>query len=261
MLEGLPVREGPSRAFIIDGLNPQQLLEAWDAARAALPRTGRWPVAFSGEADDIPERSEPELAVFAEVVQRTDPWSVFKFNHFEGPLEAHQLSASLPEPNLAEEATRALTLPVTCSDLDRWTYDRVRHDQAIYDRLEDDLQFYENGCNWYVPSHMELVLLPTASPWLPAAWLSYWGAKDGNDEGRVPLGAVLREWHEKWSAELVACWGTMLQFEVGRPPASGQQAWDLNRQIMIMAGSLQDPHWMRALALERTNTWFLHDRP
>jgi hypothetical protein len=53
----------------------------------------------------------------------------------------------------------------------------------------------------------------------------------------------------------------MLQFVVSRPPASGQEAWNLNRQIAIMAGSLQDPDWMRALALERTNTWFLHDRP
>ena len=96
---------------------------------------------------------------------------------------------------------------------------------------------------------------------MSAAWLSYWGAKDGADAGQVPFGAVLREWHEKWGAELVAFWGTMLQFIVSRQPASGQEAWDLNRQIATMAGSLQDRPWMRALALERTNIWFLHDPP
>jgi hypothetical protein len=80
-------------------------------------------------------------------------------------------------------------------------------------------------------------------------------------EFRPALAAALREWHERCGAELVASWGTMLQFVVNRPPASGQDAWDVGQQILSLACSHQDPAWHLALALERTRTWFLHCRP
>ncbi|WP_369069387.1 DUF4253 domain-containing protein [Kineococcus terrestris] len=168
---------------------------------------------------------------------------------------------NFPDPGFAQAALHELTMPVDWSDVDCWTYERARADSTVRERLDEDLKRYEGGRNWYTPRVVDLVFLPSEVPWMSAAWLSYFGAMEGRPEARVPFGAVLREWYEKWGAELVACWGTMLQFVVGRPPASGREAWNLNRQIMTMAGSLQDPPWMRALALERTDTWFLHDRP
>ncbi len=247
---------------MVEGLPPERLLEGWRAARAALSVTGRWPIAVSEATRAFPECSGEELADFAAAVGRSRPWEVFRWHHHEGPAEAHEMTDwPFPDPSYAEAATRELTMPVDWSDLDHWTYERVRTDSRIREQLDEDLELYEGGRDWYTPRVVDLVFLPTEVPWMSAAWLSYWGAMECNPEARVPFGAVLREWHEKWGAELVACWDTMLQFVVSRTPAPGREAWDLERQIMTMAGSLQDPPWMRALALERTDTWFLHDRP
>jgi hypothetical protein len=108
VLEGLTLCEGPSRSFVIGELTSEQLLEGWRAARAALPRAGRWPLAVhSGVAEDLPERSESELASFAQAVEGTDPWTIFTFNHEEGPIEVHDIPGWwLPDPELAVDVAR-----------------------------------------------------------------------------------------------------------------------------------------------------------
>ena len=61
-------------------------------------------------------------------------------------------------------------------------------------------------------------MLPTASPWLAVRWVGYFGAGDD-----LPaFVAALRRWHSTWGAELVAAWGTMLQFTVARRPQHGE---------------------------------------
>jgi hypothetical protein len=112
------------------------------------------------------------------------------------------------------------------------------------------------------------VLLPTPVQWLAPAWFNYWGAISkanridrGGDPGRDGLAAAIRQWEQQWGAELVASWGTMLQFVVSRRPALGEQAWQLALQHLAVGGSLQTPAWELALALTRSDAWFLHDRP
>jgi Domain of unknown function (DUF4253) len=75
------------------------------------------------------------------------------------------------------------------------------------------------------------------------------------------LAAAIRQWEQQRGAELVACWGTMLQFVVGRQPALGEQAWQLAVQQLAVGGSLQMPPWELALALTRSDAWFMHHRP
>jgi hypothetical protein len=53
----------------------------------------------------------------------------------------------------------------------------------------------------------------------------------------------------------------MLQFVVGRQPALGEQAWQLALQHLAVGGSLLTPPWELALALTRSDAWFMHDRP
>ena len=74
--------------------------------------------------------------------------------------------------------------------------------------------------DWYEPRPNDpvgLVLLPIAEPCDAAAYLSFFGAEgDGRHEGLVRL---MRDWQQRYGAQLVASWGTMLQFAVTSPPA------------------------------------------
>ena len=79
--------------------------------------------------------------------------------------------------------------------------------------------------------------------------------------GLEALAAAIREWEQQWGAELVASWGTMLQFVVSRQPNLGEQAWQLALQLLAVGGSLQSQSWELALAVTRSDAWFLHDRP
>ena len=47
--------------------------------------------------------------------------------------------------------------------------------------------------------------------------------------------AVLRSWNERFGAELVANWGTVLQFVVDRPPVTTEQAWPLAVEHIAVA--------------------------
>ncbi|GAA2362330.1 hypothetical protein GCM10010170_058370 [Dactylosporangium salmoneum] len=53
----------------------------------------------------------------------------------------------------------------------------------------------------------------------------------------------------------------MLQFVVARPPTLGPDAWRLAKQLKAVGGNLQMPPWALALAVTRSDAWFLHDRP
>jgi Domain of unknown function (DUF4253) len=103
---------------------------------------------------------------------------------------------------------------------------------------------------------------------LAPAWLNYFGAREktartdlGDDPGRKGLAAAIRQWEQQWGAELVASWGTMLQFVVARQPTLGEQAWELALQLLAVGGSLQSQSWELALAVTHSDAWFLHDRP
>jgi hypothetical protein len=128
---------------------------------------------------------------------------------------------------------------------------------------------YVGTRQWFTPRDgAQVVLLPTSTQWLAPAWLNYFGTTEkaarvelGDDPGRKGLAAAIRQWEQQWGAELVASWGTMLQFVVGRRPALGEPAWQLALQHLAVGGSLQTPPWQLALALTRSDAWFLHDRP
>ena len=132
-------------------------------------------------------------------------------------------------------------------------------DPALVARGREWVESLVGTRNWHQVPEAQLVLLPTASPWLAPGWVSYFGATC--DNGPQALCAALRQWENRWGAELVACWGTMLQFVVSRQPAPGEQAWELAGQLKAVGGSLQVEQCILALAVSRSDAWFLHDRP
>ncbi|WP_144022872.1 DUF4253 domain-containing protein [Asanoa hainanensis] len=206
-LDGLPVEEGLGDTWVVTGVESSQLLPAWRAARAAVARTGRWPVLTMADEQWLDAETE-QVDALDYAARAVDPWTVYRWSGHDSQIEPADLRLWLP--GFLSEA--------------------------------------------------QVVLLPTSTQWLAPAWLNYFGATEKHP-GREGLAAAIRQWERQWGAELVASWGTMLQFVVARQPALGEQAWQLALQLLAVGGSLQAPSWELALAVTRSDAWFLHDRP
>jgi hypothetical protein len=53
----------------------------------------------------------------------------------------------------------------------------------------------------------------------------------------------------------------MLQFQVGRRPALGDEAWTAAGQLKGLAPNLDMSRWELAVALPAGDAWFVHNRP
>lgn len=76
---------------------------------------------------------------------------------------------------------------------------------------------------------------------------------------------VLEYWRRAYGAELVANFGTMLEFVVARPPETLDAAWELAVQQDLIARSTLAGRGVtirdHARTLISRPTWFLHNRP
>ena len=256
VLHGHRVEDGLGGTFLVGDVDPDRVLEAWQAAHAALPVTGRWPVfTLPGELHHEPEPGE--LAELDRLSRTTDPWSVYRRSADDEPYDeddVEQYVTAFLGAERAGAAVAALGPPTTAVAVQRWTYDTLSADPPStgYEHLV-------GTTSWPRWPSVQLVLLPTTSPWLAPAWVSYFGA--GFPGGHPAWAAAMRQWDERWGAGLVAAWGTVLQFVTRRRPAPGAQAWELAGQLMAVGGSLQCERWQMALAVTRSNAWLLHDRP
>lgn len=262
VLQGYPVEETDSNIFAI-GIGSQDVETAWRAARQAVGQTGRWPVAtFEAELADV---AQEELSRLDELAHQIDPWPYFPRwrSDFDMVLSRTEAANTLPgwlQADLSEQLAARLPETTTRSEINRMVYDLLVSQPHLAEPIHGYLDKLRGGRNWYVPGDgVDLVLLPTSSPWLAPAWLSYFGALD--PAGVESLIAALWQWHRDHGAELVANWGTMLQFVLDRPPVPGDQAWTLARQIKAVGGSLRHSDWFLAFALPDCRHWFLHDRP
>lgn len=117
---------------------------------------------------------------------------------------------------------------------------------------------------WFDPSPQAvvIVLLPITSGAESLAYLHWYAAETVGSEALI---AVLKDWEQAYGAELVAHFGTMLQFVVSRPPQTLDQAFALAAQQYAVAPctlalpgvSLRE----HVRALMHTDKWFLHERP
>ena len=262
VLEAYPVEETDGDAFVI-GIGGEDVETAWRAARRAVPQTGRWPVAVSHTW--LADITQAELARLDELARRIDPWPYFARweSDFGATISRVEAASSLQgwlQVDLSEQLAARVPETTTWSDVNRVVYDLLVAQPHLAGPVQPHLKYLRGTRKWYVPDDgVDLLLLPTALPWLAPAWLSYFGASE--HVGVESLIASLWQWHRDHSAQLVASWGTMLQFVVDRPPSPGDRAWTLARQINAVGGSLQDPDWLLALALPECGHWFLHDRP
>lgn len=109
-----------------------------------------------------------------------------------------------------------------------------------------------------------LLFLPFGSGAETLAVLAFWGQElPGSTPER--LVAILEYWNRLYAAELVANWGTMLQFVVSRPPHTLKDSWTLAvEQELIAPATLVLPGVSlrnHARVLIDRDRWFLHERP
>jgi hypothetical protein len=63
--------------------------------------------------------------------------------------------------------------------------------------------------------------------------MSWWASELAG--GNEPPVAVLHDWYQRFGAELVAHWGTMLQIVVSRRPGDPEAAWHLALEHELIA--------------------------
>ncbi|MEV4538938.1 DUF4253 domain-containing protein [Asanoa sp. NPDC049518] len=271
VLDGLPVEEGLGDTWVVTGVEPSRLLLAWRAARAAVARTGRWPVLTMVDEEWLDAETE-QIEALEHAARTVDPWTVYRWWGCDSLIKPDELHLWLPDvlgADATAHALRSLSQPMSLFAVERWAWERLLANPAVLEQSWPRAAQHVGTGQWFANvGEAQVVLLPTSTQWLAPAWLNYFGAtqkasrtEPSDDPGREGLAAAIRQWERQWGAELVASWGTMLQFVVARRPALGEQAWQLALELLAVGGSLQSPSWELALAVTRSDAWFLHDRP
>jgi hypothetical protein len=221
-------------------IEPDELLSAWRIARDKLGETGRWPVA-------VTTWSSNEKASFAEQLREEKLFSRFWYgDEDKSPAAIIAQSAKVDLGAFFDEIQS-----------------RRSADPIEEEKEEDDGGSDRRHLEWYEPNETTaLVLLPTPHSWETLAFLHFYAAAD---ESSAPLLALLKFWNERYGAELVANWGTMLQFVVSRPPTHLEDAIALAREQILLAPCTTllpgVPLMQHARALVGCERWFLHERP
>jgi hypothetical protein len=286
----LPILDTGERAYALE-ISGAEVESAWRAARSVVKETGRWPlvVTYSGgpkggstweerllDADmfgrffyeqvspgqDVSPAAILRAASSVDVSAFLDKLSASRARHW--PLE-RALDVELSDaqyafgeaaPRRAElEAARIGGAPVsTWDELDRWLLE--------WERAHERLPAPESGrLSWFDPGIAFLIFLPTSSSWDSLAYMDWYGMA----KGAAPYIALGRQWSQRFGAELVANYGTMLQCLVTSPPQTIEEAWELGRQHDLIAPCTLALPGIRlrhyAVGLRGWDRWFLHERP
>ena len=184
------------------------------------------------------------------------PWTLEEEAARQASYAARTLDAA-PRP---EAILASLPVHSTDRDIDRWMLDWQTQHGARY--LGDT-----DPAPWFEPDGDDcfLLFLPTPNGEESLAYIHFWSEEAVPGATPEVLIAMLRSWRENHGADLVAHWGTMLQFVVTRPPTSMDDArslaWEHYRvapcTTLLPGQEVRD----YARSLVSTDRWFLHERP
>lgn len=270
---------GGGTALLVD-VSAEEMLDVWATARAAVDRTGRWPLLCSRHS--ARDGSLFSRFYFDEGSQGADssPAAVLaRAGTIDVDARLAQLRSRLPDPAAgwidaevererqvtigrygqappAHEVREAVTGRVDIS-IDRYLYEwERRHEpQGPADPVVQD---------WYGSDEpASLVLLPTAQPWEVYAFVD--ALYDACWYGQDLLVAAARRWRERYGAEPVAAFEVMTWFTVARPPTDPDDAWrlayehyTLAENTLVTAGVALRHH---AHLLSQVDRWVLFSRP
>jgi len=264
------------------------LESAWRVARTLLPATGRWPLVTttwsgkSGTLEQLLEQGDLFSRFYFEEAPNAGDVSPRALIAASAQVDIKQFLLQLRADNEAEEVIDDLLeaeLFLTREACQRVPTMReikqARMDGGpIHTRYQLDRWLLEwemaQGCaqdpaqgrqDWYQPDTAILLFLPTASSWESLAYLSFYGAYAGAEK-YIALG---KSWEQRFGAELVTHYGTMLQCRVTRPPQDLRTAWALSMEhdlfapcTMALPGIALRQY---AAGLVNHPRWFLHERP
>ncbi|MBW6437229.1 DUF4253 domain-containing protein [Actinoplanes hulinensis] len=262
-LAGLPIGHGPSGTVLVTDVDPDHLYEVWQAADTMAPVLGCRPVMVTDDFDDTlriqpqpaPGPPEPELRAFARAAETSDPWATYRhYSEDEQVFDVRGVAGVDVTALLSD-----VPLPTSPPALERILYDRLLADAGLHAGVLDRVRLVTQTEYWYTPDSVMLMLMPTGDVRTSAYWIDFYGALTPDDQQK--LAEVLARWHHRWDARLVASWGTMLQFQVGRRPAPGDEAWTVAGQLKALAPNLELSRWEVAVALPSGDAWFVHNRP
>jgi len=291
LLQGTLLEAQPLRLLDIDesdqvavaiSVEPARAMAAWQLMKSHLAQTQRYPILTTtwGGVEDWFSRFYYQEEVAAGTLQATAPAAVL----------AEVSTANLADFLASRRSIMVMPWEVLIADAIAQTHARFgispeeSQIRALIDSgaiaspvdLEKWLFFWElqNGgagaiaapdtsyLDWFEPDSVTLLLLPIAHGWESLAYLHWYGACTTGSAIAIRL---LQQWHQQYRAELVCHYGTMLQFQVAKPPTSPEQAFDLawaqvalaECTTMLPGVALRD-HGRSLLTLDR---WFLHERP
>ncbi len=271
----IPETDGSVFAVRLKGIEP---FDAWQTARAIVDRTGRWPLlvdlAFSslgglkeklldGDLDRFAFEDEDgntqSPAQIIEVSKAVDIDAFFDarardFDQFDDDYDWVSEELESEFGRRPEDGELDQSIPFTVHRYERWAWDRQREAGTLPGPEEGRQGLFD-------PHKPALLLMPTAKPWETLAWASWYGAEENHAE----VVAVVRDWTERYGAELFANFSTMLEFAVANPPTDPEDAWQLaTRHDLRATSTLGGPGItvrQYAQALIGWDRWFLHDRP
>ncbi|MBO3743496.1 DUF4253 domain-containing protein [Actinoplanes flavus] len=269
LLAGLPIGHGPAGTVLVTDVDPDHLYEVWQAAETLAPTIGCRPVLVTGDFNPTlgiqprpaPGPPEPELRAFARAAESSEPWTTYRHYSEDELVHAGELE-SYARGMTGIDATALVAdvpLPTSLPELERALYDRLLADAGLHARVLDRVRLVTQTEYWYTPDSVTLMLTPTVDVRTSGYWVDFYGAL--TRECREKLAEVLARWRHRWDARLVAAWGTMLQFQVGRPPTPGDEAWIAAGQLKALAPNLELSRWEVAVALPSGDAWFVHHRP
>lgn len=263
--------------------NSKHALADWMYLRQILAQTGRWPVLVSDagcrnwphasmfsrdpfeEEPDLVDLATPRAIVAASHTIDLDHWQQqcqTEFGEYragdswEDQLE-YMLSPLLKRgaAPTREEIRAAMSESSGLFPLDRFLFDWSEQHLGPQSAASVEMNWFDPA-----PNKQAVLLLPTVHGCDALAYMHWWGYND--TLSRIQL---LRHWQDKFGAELVAHWDTMLQFIVQRPPQTSDEAFSLAVQHYWAAPCTLDLPGERlyqyAESLLHSKRWFLHERP
>jgi Domain of unknown function (DUF4253) len=280
-------------SVLVIELSPSEALTQWHLLRLLLQTTGRYPLI--SELDDMwgvlgdkpPDSSRviederiakilsdsrwmdgnAELETFWAKHRRSPRVSDDLFGWLDVPIDrcGHILGNVLRRFGTAPSVDEVCALHNagelrTDSDLE-YLLLKSEIDRFGPTALSPETTAYLDWLDFNEDSQYVAVLPPTNHSWEAFVYLGWYGA----EERPAAMAAALRGWHDRFGAELVCSFGTVLQLRTQRRPRDIDEAFQLAIEQMNFVSDAPALHGVslrdHARALLALDKWFLWAKP